>query len=422
MAIDIRKLKDEAAAHLKDGNVSEAIKSLKFLAKLDKREVSHCTKIAELYLRSASTANAVLWYETAAQKYAEQGHLPKAIAVAKMILGIDPEHEGTKAMIAKLYAEKDSTGSSPAPEPVKPQPVVSVAERQDVEEVLDLAAEHVLTQLPRVALFSDLQPDEFQRLIEHIELRHFSAGETVIVEGEPGDAFYVITSGAAVVTKEDFSGITVELAVLEEGAFFGEFAYLAGSRRTASVTAQGDLEVLQIGRKNMDQLIQEHPRVKKVLQQFYRDRVLKNLLAISPLFVVFGDAEKQKFISQFSYAEYPERAAIIQEGTNGDALYVIMSGSVAVTQKSATGPVHLATLREGEFFGEMSLLSKGKTMASVIAATPTSVFKLPHASFHELTRAHPQFLKVISSYAEDRREQNEALFGDATKRGARGLV
>lgn len=434
--MDVRKLKEDAALFMKAGQFDAAIKNFKLLMKVEKREVQHWIRTAECYQKLGKPADTVSWYEQAAKKYAEVGHLPKAIAVAKLVLGIDPANESLKALLADLYAKKDgdaggsaldgmrdklvdasapAAANAPSRAPAPPAPAApagSAAARPtalpEAElEVLDLGSEEALSKLPHVPLFSDLAPDEFGKLIDHVEVRTYQPGEAVVSEGEPGDAFYAITAGAATVVKENAAGMSVELAVLGDGMFFGEFAYFAGTPRTASVIAKSTLEVLEIGRQSLERLIQEHPRVKQALRKFYSDRVLQNLLRISPLFEPLTPQEKMRLLGEFAYNEVPARAIVLEAGTAGDGLYVIASGRVSVRRKQDGRETTVADLKEGDFFGEMSLLSGTKTTARIQAETPLTFFKLPAAAFDGFLAQYPQLATIIRAYAQERKLRND---------------
>src|SRR5690606_17486059 len=130
--------------------------------------------------------------------------------------------------------------------------------------------EALMAQLPKVPIFSELAPQEFAWFVHGMDVKLYEPGETIIVEGELGDAFYIVTAGQARVEKSGAAGEKVRLATLGEGAFFGEFAYLAGTRRTASVIAETPMELLQITREHMDGLVTDFPEVKTVMEQFFR--------------------------------------------------------------------------------------------------------------------------------------------------------
>jgi CRP-like cAMP-binding protein len=67
---------------------------------------------------------------------------------------------------------------------------------------------------------------------------------------------------------------------------------------------------------------------------------------------------------------YPNESVIIEEGTVGDWVYVILEGSAKVRKKTPKGMVTVDTLKEGDVFGEMGFLEGGKRLrsASVIAS------------------------------------------------------
>lgn len=67
---------------------------------------------------------------------------------------------------------------------------------------------------------------------------------------------------------------------------------------------------------------------------------------------------------------YPNGSVIIEEGTVGDWVYVILEGSTKVRKKTSKGLVTVDTLKEGDVFGEMGFLEGGNRLrsASVVAS------------------------------------------------------
>jgi len=90
--------------------------------------------------------------------------------------------------------------------------------------------------LQRVKLFADLDRRQAEQVARLLKLRPFSKGETVIMEGSGGAAFFFIDSGEATVSCKG-----VELAALGPGDYFGEIALIDGGPRSATVTAATDL-------------------------------------------------------------------------------------------------------------------------------------------------------------------------------------
>jgi CRP-like cAMP-binding protein len=150
---------------------------------------------------------------------------------------------------------------------------------------------------------------------------------------------------------------------------------------------------------------------------------MKTLLATSPLFQPFNEGEKQDLMNRFEYKETPKGVTIIEEATDGDGLYLIMNGEVTVTKKGADGKeVELARLREGEFFGEMSLLMRQKTTATVATSQKTGLFKLPKSVFNEVILTHPQILEVIADFSDQRKKNTQRVLSGAATMAESGMV
>jgi pyruvate,water dikinase len=90
--------------------------------------------------------------------------------------------------------------------------------------------------LQRVGLFGGMDRRQSEQIARLLKERHFAKGETVIMEGSGGAAFFLIASGEATVTRKG-----VQLATLGPGDYFGEIALIDGGPRSATVTAATDL-------------------------------------------------------------------------------------------------------------------------------------------------------------------------------------
>jgi CRP-like cAMP-binding protein len=94
--------------------------------------------------------------------------------------------------------------------------------------------------LKRVPLLSGLDPKELKRLAGSFTDRAFPAGTVVVKQGdERGIGFFVITDGTARVSADG-----KDVAVLNPGDHFGEIALIGDRVRTATVTADTDLQTL----------------------------------------------------------------------------------------------------------------------------------------------------------------------------------
>ena len=76
---------------------------------------------------------------------------------------------------------------------------------------------------------------------------------------------------------------------------------------------------------------------------------------------------------------------IIVEGTQGDSMYIINRGSVLVTSSDRKGDVvTLGTLKDGAFFGELSLFDNLPRSATVTAIRETSIFMITRSELNKI--------------------------------------
>jgi small-conductance mechanosensitive channel len=100
-----------------------------------------------------------------------------------------------------------------------------------------------LAVLGRLELFTPLDEEQRKAVAAATRIVRFGTGEAIVREGDPGDSMYIVVSGcAAVVTGPDRR----ELARIQEGDYFGEMSLLTGERRSATVVAHGDADLLEI--------------------------------------------------------------------------------------------------------------------------------------------------------------------------------
>lgn len=102
---------------------------------------------------------------------------------------------------------------------------------------------------------------------------------------------------------------------------------------------------------------------------------------------------------------YPKGSVIFREGAWGDRFYLIYKGAVDVFKRGSgarQGRVRLATLRPGEFFGEMALLYRQGRSATCTARGASEIFHLTKDDFLRILRKSPSVLRKVRRTAEKR--------------------
>jgi len=142
----------------------------------------------------------------------------------------------------------------------------------------------------------------------------------------------------------------------------------------------------------------------------------------SPLFEVLSDEEREALVKEMELEQHDEGGVIISEGDPGVSMYVIVSGEVKVFTRAAgagAGTVYLAKLGEGDFFGEVSLLTGKPRTATITASRATELLRLDKEKLDNALARYPGIRKVLDDFYKKRAKHTvEAMIESLKKRGS----
>jgi len=362
------------------GKYEKELKELQKKASQEPKNLHIQVRIGDLLEKMGNRGEALATYRQASERYAKGGFFFQAIAINKVILRLDPSQTQIHDQLAELYAKRG----------------MMVEERLDRIAGGGRPAEPGEQRLPEIPLFSDLKKEELTRVMERIGAKQFAKETIICREGDPGDSIFIISHGKVGIFRNAQKSEKIYLNELKEGDFFGEFGFFADAKRHATVEALIDTTLLEITKQDLQEIIREFPSVSQVLFKLYKERVLENLLAISSLFKPLSPEERRQILGKFTMEEIPMGAMVLEEGAPGDSLYIIKKGEVEVFTLSPQGEkLTLARLKEGDFFGEISLLTAKPRTASVKALQPAELLRLDKKDFDPITVNHPEVKKIL---------------------------
>lgn len=129
--------------------------------------------------------------------------------------------------------------------------------------------ERELALLTTVPMFAPLRPEVLEALARRASWALLPAGATLIAEGDPGDRYYVLSSGVLDVSHGGSSLATLS----EPGLGVGEIALLFDIPRTATVTIVDDAELLVVERPDFLTAVTGHPEVHRAVRRVADDRL-----------------------------------------------------------------------------------------------------------------------------------------------------
>jgi CRP-like cAMP-binding protein len=123
-------------------------------------------------------------------------------------------------------------------------------------------------------LFDCLSEDQLNQMVNQARLKLFGRGEPVIEEGAAGESMFVMLRGAANVLVSK-NGSKIQVATLGAGDCFGEMSLLTGEPRSATVRADGDCYVMEIGKPVMAKVLSGAPSCMEQLSQLLAQRKME---------------------------------------------------------------------------------------------------------------------------------------------------
>ena len=143
---------------------------------------------------------------------------------------------------------------------------------------------------------------------------------------------------------------------------------------------------------------------------------LRAFLKTLPAFEGFSDAYVDALANSFSVGSYETGHTFINQGSEGEALYLIVNGGVRVIHRDeiTQRDQEMKELRSGEMFGLLSLLTDMPALATCIAVEPVTAASLPRTAFEKLAHSAPPInnhllYMVAVQLARDLQDRNRSL-------------
>ncbi|MFP4114101.1 MAG: Crp/Fnr family transcriptional regulator [Spirochaetota bacterium] len=292
-----------------------------------------------------------------------------------------------------------------------------------------------------------------------LSIVNFTKGAYIIVEGKAhADHFFIIRSGKVRISKE------VEVVeeeggnILGPGDFFGVVSTMSSHSHIETAQAVTDVSLISVHREQYGMLIERNtPVAMKIIESFsrrtrYLDAALARLTLksnanegdISHLFGVAEYYARQSQYNQAYYAyyqylkhcpngehvvtarerlakikpyakavyldgdenvftrAYPKDTMVFSENMPGKEMYIIQKGSVKITKIVNDSEVLLAVLRQGDMFGEMSLIESKPRSASAIAFEDAVLLAVNKENFARMVQTQPQIIARLTTTLAER--------------------
>lgn len=366
--------------------------------------------------------------ELCLQASIETGNLPLAVAACSDLRQSGGDPGPMYQSIAAAFCSESSQTSEgvqappqlPGVDSVHPLPsvltgmallsrtseIVRQARKTRKEQVDTRDSAPAVAPLP---LFSEFSRGGLLALVQLFEVTTVPKGAVIIEEGAEGAEAFILARGELEARKNVKDGEPIVLSRLTSGSLFGEMALLSRATRAASVVACRPSIVLVARKDALDAVAEQFPEVGRILSEYCRRRMIQNLVRTSAILRAVAAEERPELIESFVTRSFEPGEVLISQNDTASGLYLIASGDVSVVRQEGSEQLVISNLGPGDIVGEVSLVLRKPSTASVIAHHPTLALHLPREDFLEIIREHPAVLTELYELAVKRDEETSSI-------------
>lgn len=225
--------------------------------------------------------------------------------------------------------------------------------------------------------FRSLQPELLEFMFANARVIETPRNVVVCQAGQHQRNLFVLLRGRAAIYRRERNGQRTKLATLQAGSVFGETGFFLDKPRTADVITEENSVIMKIRHtEEFDEMIKTE-KARELQQRFWVIHALLNSEMFRNIPADCFDA----LVFSGKFRKFPAHVFICKEGQPGKSAYLVIQGSVVVTQK--TRPIR--ALGQGDCFGEISLmLNNGIRTASVHSDSEVLAMEISMAKFQQL--------------------------------------
>ncbi len=206
-------------------------------------------------------------------------------------------------------------------------------------------------------------------------------------EDHYSDSLFIILRGTVKISRPT-EGAEEVFAQLGPGEFFGEMSLVSGLRRSEKAKSVEDCVLFEIPRRAVLRLLNAEPSVKRAIDENFIVRALQLYL--------LPDAQLtflRSLASRATTCSYKQSEVIYKAGDQGDDFYLVRSGSMKISKRSATEGKEVVVnhLPVGRSFGEVELLdsSRPKRQVTVTATKASEAIRFKRKDFNAIVERYP---------------------------------
>lgn len=282
-------------------------------------------------------------------------------------------------------------------------PFVGLKLSQNFGSLIAQMEDYLVHRLFRTTELNGLPHHTLQALASYLTPRTLRAQDPLFRAGDVSAGLFILESGA-VELRPEYNVADQDVQRMQPGAIIGALSLLTNKPYTMSAVAQEDSLFWWLSTESFQTVNSRHPGLRRSLGRNVRARLGKGdqaqavrRLAQMPIFAEAPPPTMQAIAQRMEVQHVPAGERVYRVGEAGDALYLIESGEIELTEENASGVVEeKARIGDAGFFGEMSLLTGQIRTEDATATRNTNLWILAKSDLDELTNQHPALARVLS--------------------------
>jgi Fe-S-cluster-containing hydrogenase component 2/thioredoxin reductase len=226
-------------------------------------------------------------------------------------------------------------------------------------------------------------------------------GDALYEAGEYGTSFLTIVSGDVTLQT---AGPPVVTTALTRGEFCGEMSLLSGRPRGERAVAGAGCVVIETPRRTMLKLMSSNDEVRRGIDWIFVVRELQRHFAPRATTRSLRDVATQVLVRRCRAGE-----TVYSEGTTGESLFLVRSGSVTLRRHRQSQDLLVAQIAAGQRFGEMALMGDALRRETATATVACDLIEVRRAEFLRLTRHADASLEPLQQAVSGRVVENARM-------------
>ncbi len=250
--------------------------------------------------------------------------------------------------------------------------------------------------LATVEILSPFKREELELMATRARSRFFAFGDSVCNAGESADGLFVVKSGSVRVFSDE-NGKEISMGVRKQRDVFAEIAMLRDYAHESSVRASAKTELVFIPREAIAPIIARNPSALAFIASFVAINAAGGF--VTKLFDLRGKVERtemETFVRSVGVKRLSAGKEILKQDSREDRrLYVVRHGEVRIVRREEGNEYTIATLKQGEIFGEKACLMRQEQMSSAIAVSDATLLVIPEKTVHFVLERNPKLREIL---------------------------